>query len=91
VTGAAVLLGSDVFQFSWRYQLPALVTLPPAGALGLSVIAGYVTARRRRPAGPQLPRQAVPAAGDPGEAGAAGPGGQPAAGDVGGRNEALGV
>jgi hypothetical protein len=79
VTGAAVLLGSDVFQFSWRYQLPALVTLPPAGALGLSVIAGYVTARRRRPAGPQLPRQAVPAAGDPGEAGAAGPGGQPAA------------
>jgi hypothetical protein len=91
VTGAAVLLGSDVFQFSWRYQLPALVTLPPAGALGLSVIAGYVTARRRRPAGPQLPRQAVPAAGDPGETGAAGPGGQPAAGDVGGRNEALGV
>ncbi len=31
---AAVLLVSDVFEFSWRYQMPALVTLPPAGALG---------------------------------------------------------
>jgi len=28
-----VLLISDVFEFSWRYQLPALVMLPPAGAL----------------------------------------------------------
>jgi MYXO-CTERM domain-containing protein len=88
VTGAAVLLGSDVFQFSWRYQLPALVTLPPAGALGLTVIAGYVMARRRRPAGSQLPRQA---AADPGDAGAVGLGGQPAADDASGRNEALGV
>ena len=35
--GSAVglLLVSDMFEFSWRYQLPALVTLPPAGALGL--------------------------------------------------------
>jgi hypothetical protein len=88
VTGAAVLLGSDVFQFSWRYQLPALVTLPPAGALGLTVIA--VMARRRRSAEPQLPRQPVAAAGDRGDAGAAGPGGQPAGG-ASGRNEALGV
>jgi hypothetical protein len=44
--GAAVLLGSDVFQFSWRYQLPALITVAPAGALGLTVIAGFVTAHR---------------------------------------------
>jgi hypothetical protein len=36
---AAVLLASDAFEFSWRYQLPALVTLPPAGALGLAVLA----------------------------------------------------
>jgi hypothetical protein len=36
---AAVLLGgSDAFEFSWRYQLPALVTLVPAGVLGLSVL-----------------------------------------------------
>ncbi len=35
---ASVLLASDLFEFSWRYQLPALVTLAPAGALGISVI-----------------------------------------------------
>ncbi len=35
-SGAAVLLVSDLFEFSWRYQLPALVTLVPAGALGLA-------------------------------------------------------
>ena len=34
----AVLLVSDLFEFSWRYQLPALVTLVPAGALGISVL-----------------------------------------------------
>lgn len=31
-------LVSDLFVFSWRYQLPALVTLAPAGALGIGVI-----------------------------------------------------
>jgi hypothetical protein len=34
----AVLLMSDLFQFSWRYQLPALVTLIPAGALGIAAL-----------------------------------------------------
>jgi hypothetical protein len=38
LSGATVLLASDVFEFSWRYQLPALVTLVPAGVLGISVI-----------------------------------------------------
>jgi hypothetical protein len=33
-----VLLVSDLFEFSWRYQLPALVILVPAGALGIGVI-----------------------------------------------------
>ena len=37
-TAVAVLAASDLFEFSWRYQLPALVTLPPAGALGIAVI-----------------------------------------------------
>ncbi len=32
------MLVSDLFEFSWRYQLPALVTLVPAGVLGLSVL-----------------------------------------------------
>jgi hypothetical protein len=34
----SLLLMSDLFEFSWRYQLPALVTLIPAGALGLAAI-----------------------------------------------------
>ncbi len=33
--GVSVLLVSDAFEFTWRYQLPALVTIIPAGALGL--------------------------------------------------------
>ena len=28
---AAILIVSDAYEFSWRYQLPALVLLPPAG------------------------------------------------------------
>jgi hypothetical protein len=32
----AALLGADLYEFSWRYQLPALVTLPLAGTLGLA-------------------------------------------------------
>jgi len=38
LTAGSVLLVSDLFEFSWRYQLPALVTLVPAGALGIGVI-----------------------------------------------------
>lgn len=39
-----LLLGSDAYEFSWRYQLPALVLLPPAAILGAATIA---TALRR--------------------------------------------
>jgi hypothetical protein len=46
-TAAAVLLAPDVFEFSWRYQLPAVVTLPAAGVLGL----GAALSRRRARAG----------------------------------------
>jgi hypothetical protein len=45
LSAVAVVLSSDVFEFSWRYQLPALVTLPLAGVLGGTLIAGRV----RRP------------------------------------------
>jgi hypothetical protein len=45
-TTLSVLLISDLFEFSWRYQLPALVTLPPAGALGIAVIISSIRARR---------------------------------------------
>ena len=36
--GVLVLLASDAFEFSWRYQLPGLVLIPAAGALGLTAI-----------------------------------------------------
>ncbi|MER6878019.1 hypothetical protein ABT279_48520, partial [Amycolatopsis sp. NPDC000673] len=34
----AVMFASAVFEFSWRYQLPALVLLPVAGALGFTTL-----------------------------------------------------
>jgi hypothetical protein len=50
-SAVAVLLVSDLFEFSWRYQLPALITLPPAAAAGLaSLLAG-----RRRELEPPAP------------------------------------
>ncbi len=50
----SVTLVSDLFVFSWRYQLPALVTLVPAGALGLSMMISWAGQRRlaRGPAAP---------------------------------------
>jgi hypothetical protein len=45
-SGASVLLVSDLFEFSWRYQLPALVTLVPAGALGIAVLGRLIRAPR---------------------------------------------
>ena len=54
-----MLLLSDTFDFSWRYQLPALMTLPPAGALGITVIIGYVRGLR----GPRSADGRGPAAG----------------------------
>jgi hypothetical protein len=46
LSAATILLFSDVTEFSWRYQLPAIMTLPPAGALGLAVIIARVSKRR---------------------------------------------
>jgi hypothetical protein len=48
LTAVCVVLGSDVYEFSWRYQLPALVTLPLAGVLGGTLIAARLRARRDR-------------------------------------------
>jgi hypothetical protein len=44
--GAAAMFGADLYEFSWRYQLPALVTLPIAGALGATAIARHQRQRR---------------------------------------------
>jgi hypothetical protein len=82
-SAVAILLVSDFTEFSWRYQLPAIMTLPPAGALGLAVL----LARYRNRRGPQLaggppdaravgtppamrtaPDQATPGAAAPGQA-----------------------
>ena len=49
----AVIGMSDAFEFTWRYQLPALVTLPPAGALGIAVL--ITTFRRRQQPVPAQP------------------------------------
>jgi hypothetical protein len=49
-SAAGLLLVSDLFEFSWRYQLPALVTLVPAGVLGLSVLFQVPFRRRSGPA-----------------------------------------
>jgi hypothetical protein len=43
----AVLLGADLYEFSWRYQLPALVTLPVAGAFGVTALVRFFRARRQ--------------------------------------------
>jgi hypothetical protein len=63
--GVAVLLAADLYEFSWRYQLPALVTLPIAGAMGATALARHFGARRRAAA------DSVPA-GQVGELAAAG-------------------
>ena len=39
LSAAVLLLSSDAYEFSWRYQLPAVVMLPVAGALGLTALA----------------------------------------------------
>lgn len=44
--GLSILLAADVFEFSWRYQLPALVLAPLGGALGLTALTGWTTRTR---------------------------------------------
>ena len=38
LAGLGVLLAADLFEFSWRYQLPGLILGPLAGVLGLSAL-----------------------------------------------------
>ena len=48
-TALAVYLPSvAVSQFTWRYQLPLLVLLPPAGALGLAALTGRTAPNETR-------------------------------------------
>jgi hypothetical protein len=45
-SGIVLLLGADLYEFSWRYQLPALITLPVAGVLGATAL-GRLYQRKR--------------------------------------------
>jgi hypothetical protein len=50
-----LLLASDAYEFSWRYQLPALALLPPAGILGAAAItASMRDAAPKRAGAPEL-------------------------------------
>jgi len=53
VTLAAVVLlvSSDAFEFSWRYQLPGVVLLPLAGALGVTALIRGRASRSAAPSG----------------------------------------
>jgi Dolichyl-phosphate-mannose-protein mannosyltransferase len=48
LSAVGLLLISDIYVFSWRYQIQALTTLPPAGVLGAA--AAVEAFRRRKPA-----------------------------------------
>jgi hypothetical protein len=46
VSAVGLLFVSDLFVYSWRYQIPALVTLVPGGVLGIAVVARLVRSWR---------------------------------------------
>ena len=64
VTLSAVVLlgGADAFEFSWRYQLPAVILLPLAGALGCTAVAARITAARNSRAARESEAPARPTA-----------------------------
>ncbi|HXP22353.1 MAG TPA: hypothetical protein VN840_22135 [Streptosporangiaceae bacterium] len=55
----AILAISDAFEFTWRYQLPALVTLPPAGALGIGALIAFARRSRRQATADAMPERAA--------------------------------
>ena len=64
-SAGAVLLLSDSYEFSWRYQLPGIVLLPAAGLLGIAAISARGTFERatwrRLRTMPQVPSVSPPA------------------------------
>src|SRR5262249_13694919 len=44
--GALVLLAADAYEFTWRYQLPGLMFIPAAGALGVATLCWRPVPRR---------------------------------------------
>jgi hypothetical protein len=47
ITGLGLLLIGDLYVFTWRYQLQALISLPPAGVLGAAAAFEALRYRRR--------------------------------------------
>jgi hypothetical protein len=45
VPAGLLLVPAAMFEFTWRYQLPGIVLLPVAGALGLTAMTGARTDR----------------------------------------------
>ena len=55
LSAVVLLAGSDAFEFSWRYQLPAVILLPLAGALGCTAVAARITSGRNSQAAGKAP------------------------------------
>jgi len=53
LSATVLLLSSDAYEFSWRYQLPAVVMVPVAGALGFTALATRVKHARTRASHPR--------------------------------------
>ena len=51
LSAVVLLVGADAFEFSWRYQLPAVVLLPLAGALGVTALIRGRASRSAAPSG----------------------------------------
>jgi hypothetical protein len=51
LSAVVLLVSSDAFEFSWRYQLPAVVLLPLAGALGVTALIRGRASRSAAPSG----------------------------------------
>jgi hypothetical protein len=64
VTAVGLLLVADIYVFSWRYQLQALITLPVAGVLGATAALEAYRYRRRatQKATEREPADSAPAA-----------------------------
>ena len=61
-TGTAifVLFAPDVYQYSWRYELPAVITLVPAGVLGAATLLSLRGAGRPSHGAPATAEQPPP-------------------------------
>ena len=62
VTAVGLLLVADLYVFSWRYQMQGLISLPPAGVLGVAAALEALRYRRRATQGAPEIEEATPAA-----------------------------